>query len=63
MYFFTGLTLLGVIGDITLKLSRGVLMDDLCAKHCYASAYVHSSYILVCDIESLESHAMEMMVL
>ena len=51
----TGLPLLGVIGDNSSNLLSRVLMDDLCAKNCYDSTYVHKSYILVCDMESLES--------
>ena len=38
-------------------------MDDLCARNYYALAYVHVSYILVCDIEILETHEVAVMVL
>ena len=63
MYFFASLPLLGVIADVSLKLRRGVLMGDLCARHYYAMDYVHASYILVCDIESLETYVVAVMVL
>ena len=63
VYLFTSLPLLGIIDDISRKLPRGVLMDDLCARNCYATAYVYAPYILVCDIESLETHVVETMVL
>ena len=38
-------------------------MDGLCARKCYASAYMHTSYILVCEIESLETREVVVMVL
>ena len=63
MNFLFGLPFLGVIGDISLKLLRGVFRDDLCAQHFYAMTYVHAPYILVCDIEILKAHVVEDMVL
>ena len=55
VYFFIDLPVLGVIGDTMSKLPRGVSMDVLFSRNCYASAYVHKSYILVCKIESLQT--------
>ena len=63
MYFLTRLPWLGVINYISLKLLRGVLMDDLCVRYCYSMDYVHASYILVCDIETLETCAVAALVL
>ena len=62
VYFFTGLPMLGVISDTTPKLSHGETLDDLCERHYYASTYVHGSYILICDIESLSTRAVVAMV-
>ena len=50
VYFLTDLLVLGVIGDTTSKLPRGVLMDDIFYRNCYASENVHNSYILVSNI-------------
>ena len=55
VYFLKGLPILGVIDDTTPKLPRGVSMDDLCDRHRYASAYVHTSYIPLYELESLET--------
>ena len=55
VYFFTGFPLLGMIGETSPNLPRGVSMDDLCSRNCYASAYVHNSYILLCKTKSLET--------
>ena len=53
VYFLRGLLVLGVISDMTLKFLRGVSMYDLFSRNCYASTFVHNSYILVCNIASL----------
>ena len=53
IYFLIGLLMLGVFGDMTPKLSHGETLDDLYDRHCYATTYVHESYILICDIETL----------
>ena len=63
IYIFYWLHILGVIYDSTLNLSHGVSLDDLYEKHFYASTSVHSSYILVCDIESLENWVVVAMVM
>ena len=55
VYFITGLPILGVVGDLVLVLSLGETLEDLCDRHCYAMAYVHGSYILMCDIEELST--------
>ena len=55
--------MLGVIGNMAPKLSHGETLEDLYEKHYYAFAYVHGSYILICDIESLLTHAVVAMVL
>ena len=51
VHFLTGLPVLGMIGDTMSKLPRGV------------SAFVHKSYKLGCDIESLQTQAVAVMVL
>ena len=38
-------------------LSRGETLEDLCDRHCYTTAYVHDSYILMCDIKELSTWA------
>ena len=63
VYFMTSLPPLVVIGDISSKLSRGVLMDGLCVRNLDATTYVHASYILVHDIENLETRVVETLVL
>ena len=55
VYFLTGLPMLGVVGDLALVLSRGETLEELCDKHCYATAYVRGSYILMCDIKDLST--------
>ena len=55
VYFITGLPILGVVGDLAPILSRGETLEDLCDRHCYATAYVHDSYILMCDIKDLST--------
>ena len=57
-----GLLMLGVIGDTPPKLSHGENLDDICERHCYASTYVHESYILVCKIEILLTQVIATMV-
>ena len=63
IYFLIMLPMLGVIDDTMPKLTHGVSLDNLCERHCYASAMVHSSYILVCYIESLANREVVVMVL
>ena len=63
MYFLTRLLVLGVIGDTMLNLTHGVSLDDLCDRNWYAFVSMHSSYILVCDIEILQTRAIAVMVL
>ena len=53
VYFLTGLPMLGVIGDTPPKLSHGDTLDDVYKRHFYASANMHGSYILICDVEIL----------
>ena len=55
MYFITGLPILGVVGDLALVLSRGETLEDLYERHCYATTYVHGSYMLMCDIKELST--------
>ena len=55
VYFLTGLHMLGVVGDLAPVLSRGETLEELCDRHCYATAYVCGSYILMCDIEDLST--------
>ena len=47
--------MLGVVGDLAPVLSRGETLEELCDQHCYATMYVHGSYILMCDIEDLST--------
>ena len=44
-------------------LSNGEMLEDLCDRHCYATAYVHGSHILMCDIEDLSTQAVVMLLL
>ena len=53
VYFLTGLPMLGVVGDLAPMISRGETLEELCDRHCYATAYVHGPHILMCDIEDL----------
>ena len=46
---------MGVVGDLAPVLSRGETLEDLCERYCYATMYVHGSYILMCDIEELST--------
>ena len=57
VYFITRLPILGLVGDLVPVLSRGETLEDLCDWDCYAMAYVHDSYILMCDIEELSTWA------
>ena len=57
VYFITGIPILGVVGDLAPVLSWGLTLEDLCDQHYYAMAYVHGSYILMCDIEELSTQA------
>ena len=57
VYFIAGLPILGLVGDLVPKLSRGETLEELCDRHCYATAYVHDSYVLMCDIEELSTWA------
>ena len=63
VYFFTRLPVLGVIDDTISKITHGVSLEDLRDRHCYASASMHSSYILVCYIERLDTQFVVVMVL
>ena len=58
VYFITGLPMLGVVGDLVPVLSQGDTLEELCNRHCYATTYVHGSYILMCDIEDLSKRVM-----
>ena len=53
IYILMRLLMLGVIGDTSPNLSHGETLDDLCERNYYATPYVHESYILICDIETL----------
>ena len=55
--------MLGVIGDLAPNISHGETLEELYDQHCYASLYVQGSYILMCDIESILTHAVVVMVL
>ena len=55
LYFLTGLLMLGVVGDLAPVLSRGEMLEELCDRHYYATAYVRGSHILMCDIEDLST--------
>ena len=55
VYFLIGLPMLGVVGDLEPVLSQGETLEELCDRHCYATAYVHGSHILMCDIEDLST--------
>ena len=61
--FFTGLPMLGVIGDLALVLSRGETLEELCDRHYYAIVYVRSTHILTCDIEDFSTRGVGTMVL
>ena len=63
VYFLTGLPMLGVVGDMTQKIPHRETLEELCERHCYAFAYVRGSHILMCDIESLSTHVVAVMVL
>ena len=63
VYFWTSLHVLGLISETMPKIPSGVSMHDLYDKNFYSWSYVHKSYILVCDIESLVTQAMASMVL
>ena len=62
MHFLTSLPLLWVQRYIA-EAPKAVLMDDLCARYFYVLSYVDVSYILVCDIESLETWVVATMLL
>ena len=47
--------MLGVVGDLAPVLSLGETLEELCDRHCYATAYVRGSHILICDIEDLST--------
>ena len=55
--------MLGIVGDLVLVLSHEETLEDLCDRHCYATAYVHGSHILMCDLEELSTRAIAVMVL
>ena len=55
--------MLGMIDDLAPKISHEEILEEIYKMHCYASAYVWGSYILMCDIESLLTHAVVAMVL
>ena len=55
VYFLNGLPVLGMITNTMPKLTQGVSLDYLHDRHCYASTFLHSLYILVCDIKSLQT--------
>ena len=63
VYFITGLPMLGVVGDLAPVLSRGEKLEELCDRHCYTTAYVHGSHILMCDIEDLSTRVVETLLL
>ena len=63
VYFLTGLPMLGVVGDLAPVLSQGETLEELCDRHCYATAYVHGSYILMCDIEDLSTRVVVTLLL
>ena len=58
VYFLIGLPMLGVVGDLAPVLSHGETLEELCDRHYYATAYVHGSHILTCDIEDLSTWVM-----
>ena len=55
VYFIIGIPILEVVGDLTLVLSQGETLEDLCDQHYYTTVYVRGSYILMCDIEELST--------
>ena len=55
--------MLGVVGDLVPVLSQGETLEELCDRHCYATAYVRGSHILMCDIEDLSTWAIVTMPL
>ena len=55
--------MLGVVGDLAPVLSRWETLDELCGRHCYTTAYVRGSYILMCDIEDLSTWVVETLLL
>ena len=63
VYFFTGLSMLGVVGDLVPVLSCGETLEDLCERHCYATAYVCGSHILMCNIEDVSTRAIATLLL
>ena len=63
VYFLTGLPMLRVVGDLASVLSRAEKLEELCDRHYYTMAYVHGSYILMCDIEDLLTWEVSTLVL
>ena len=55
--------MLGVVGDLVPVLSRGGTLEELCERHCYTTAYVRGSHILMCDIEDVSTRAIATMFL
>ena len=55
VYFLAELPMLGVVGDLEPMLSQRETLEELSDRHCYATAYVRGSYILMCDIEDLST--------
>ena len=55
--------MLGVIGDLVPVLSHGEMLEELCDRHCYATAYMHGSHILMCDIEDPSTQAVATLLL
>ena len=55
--------MLGVVGDLVPVLSLGETLEDICDWHCYATAYVRGSHILMCDIEDLSTRVVVTLLL
>ena len=55
--------MLGVVGDLVPVLSHGETLEELCDRNYYATAYVHGTHILTCDIEDLSTRAVETLAL
>ena len=59
VYFLTRIPMLGVVSDLAPVLSWGETLEELCDRHCYGTAYVRGSYILMCDIKDLSKRVVE----
>ena len=63
VYFFTRLPMLGIVHNLVPVLSRGETLEELCERHCYATAYMRGLHILMCDIEDVSRQAIATMLL